>query len=231
MQSILQAHLDELTRAYQYEVAKQAWHMKSSPNVSNTTIPPMDFMSSTLGSDLGATLLSEEDEEEDERYAVVSKNLCGFEYTPGHSADNLECSGKSSQQCHSDSSGTADHGAQGTHSLGHKRAPMTGLKPQADKVGTLPRRRDTNTDAHTPVMKSLHSVGSRMHSSWAAAASDPSEECMVTVSTLERQHMASWSGTSTSNRATLSRGSHKRPGTDPSHNGHPPTNSTEKREH
>lgn len=25
MQSILQAHLDELTRAYQYEVAKQAW--------------------------------------------------------------------------------------------------------------------------------------------------------------------------------------------------------------
>lgn len=25
MQSILQVHLDELTRAYQYEVAKQAW--------------------------------------------------------------------------------------------------------------------------------------------------------------------------------------------------------------
>lgn len=65
--------------------------MKSSPSVSNT---PVDFMSSTLGSDLGATLLSEEDEEEeDERYAVVSKNLCGFEYTPGHSVDNLEGSG------------------------------------------------------------------------------------------------------------------------------------------
>lgn len=86
--------------------------------------------------------------------------------------------------------------------------------------------------AHTPALKSLHSVGPRMNSSWAAAASDPSEECMVTVSTLERQHMASWSGTaSTSNRATLSRGSHKRPGTDPSLNGHKPTNSTEKREH
>lgn len=94
-----------------------------------------------------------------------------------------------------------------------------------------PHLLSTHPTAHTPVMKSLHSVGSRMHSSWAAAASDPSEECMVTVSTLERQHMASWSGTSTSNRATLSRGSHKRPGTDPSHNGHPPTNSTEKREH
>uniref|UniRef100_A0A7N8YCH8 Roundabout homolog 2-like n=1 Tax=Mastacembelus armatus TaxID=205130 RepID=A0A7N8YCH8_9TELE len=96
MQSILQAHLDELTRAYQYEVAKQA-----CPNMSNTTTaPPMDFMSSTLGSDLGATLLSEEeeDEEEDERYAVVSKNLGGFEYTPGHSMDNLEGSGMFDEQ-------------------------------------------------------------------------------------------------------------------------------------
>ncbi|XP_041864948.1 roundabout homolog 2-like isoform X2 [Melanotaenia boesemani] len=228
MQSILQAHLDELTRAYQYEVAKQAWHMKSSPNVSNAT---MDFMSTTLGSDLGATLLSEEDdEEEDERYAVVSKNLCGFEYTPGHSVDN-KGSGKTSQQCHSDSFDTSDHGAQGTHSLGHKRAPLAGHKPQTGKVGTLPRPRDTNTDAHTPAMKSLHGISSHMHSSWAAAASDPSEECMVTVSTLERQHMASWSGTTSSGMATLSRGSHKRPGTDLSHNGHPSTNGTENREH
>lgn len=70
-------------------------HLKSSPNVTNTPIPPVDFMSSTLGSDLGATLLSEEDEEEEERYAVVSKNLSGFEYTPSHSVDNLEGSGKS----------------------------------------------------------------------------------------------------------------------------------------
>ncbi|XP_035767334.1 roundabout homolog 2-like [Neolamprologus brichardi] len=231
MQSILQAHLDELTRAYQYEVAKQAWHMKTSPNVSNS---PIDFMSSTLGSDLGTTLLSEdeeEEEEEDERYAVVSKNLCGFEYTPGHSMDNLEGSGKVSEQCLSDSFGTADHGTQGSHSLGHKRAPLTANKPQTDKVGTLPRRRDTNTDAHTPAMKSLHGMGSHMHSSWAAAPSDPSEECMVSVSTLERQHMASWSGTTSSSRATLSRGSNKRAGIEPSHNGHPSTNGTEKREH
>lgn len=70
-------------------------HLKSSPNVTNAPIPPVDFMSSTLGPDLGATLLSEEDEEEEERYAVVSKNLSGFEYTPSHSVDNLEGSGKS----------------------------------------------------------------------------------------------------------------------------------------
>uniref|UniRef100_H3C1P5 Roundabout guidance receptor 2 n=1 Tax=Tetraodon nigroviridis TaxID=99883 RepID=H3C1P5_TETNG len=150
MQSILQAHLDELTRAYQYEVAKQAWHLKSSPNVANTPIPPVEFMSSTLGSDLSATLLSEEDEEEEEeRYAVVSKNLSGFEYTPSHSTDNLEGSCKSSNsshQCRSDGSITADYGAQSTQSLGHKGAPFTDLKPQTNKVGTLPRRRDTSAD-------------------------------------------------------------------------------------
>ncbi|XP_032432671.1 LOW QUALITY PROTEIN: roundabout homolog 2-like [Xiphophorus hellerii] len=232
MQSILQAHLDELTRAYQYEVAKQAWHMKSSANVSNT---PMDFMSSTLGSDLGATLLSEDDEEEeeeeDERYAVVSKNLCGFEYTPGHTVDSFEGTGKSTLHSHTDSFGSSDHSAHGTHSLGHKGAPLTGHKPQTDKVGTLPRRRDTNTDSHAPATKSMHSMGSHMQSPWAAAAPHPSEECMVTVSTLERQHMASWSGTTSSGRATLGRGSHKRPSTELSHNGHPSTNGTEKREH
>lgn len=64
--------------------------------MANTSMPPVDFLSSTLGSDLGATLLSEEEEEEEEeRYAVVSKNLSGFEYTPSHSIDNLDGSGKS----------------------------------------------------------------------------------------------------------------------------------------
>ncbi|XP_028322376.1 roundabout homolog 2-like isoform X2 [Gouania willdenowi] len=228
MQSILQAHLDELTRAYQYEVAKQAWHMKSSSNVSNS---PMDFMSTALSSDLGTTLISEDEEEEDveeERYAIVSKNLCGFEYTPGHSMDNLDGSGKASQQCHN--FGTADQGPPGTHSLGHKRAPLTAHKPQSEKVGTLPRRGDVNADSHAPAMKSLHGIGPHIQSSWAAVAPDPSEECMVTVSTLEQQHMVPWSGTSSSGRATLGRGSHRRAGTD-HHNRHPSTNGTEKKEH
>ncbi|XP_056140183.1 roundabout homolog 2-like [Lampris incognitus] len=249
MQSILQAHLDELTRAYQYEVAKQAWHKKGSPNLSNSSKPPMDFMTSSLGSDLGATLLSEEEEEDEERYAVVSKNLCGYEYTPGHSMEVQEGSGKSDmwligldrhyftsfnsgktftqqQRHHPGSSGSADSSVLGTQSLGHKRAPQIGLKPRTGTVGTLPRRRDTDKDA---ALKSLSSVDSCMHSSWAATTSDPSEECMVSVSTLERQHMASWSGTA-SNRATLRRGTHQRPGTDLSHTMTQPTNNIEKRE-
>lgn len=55
--------------------------------------------------------------------------------------------GKTSQQCQSDISGPVDHGVKCTHSLGHKRAPLTGHNPQSDKVGTLPRRRDTDPDS------------------------------------------------------------------------------------
>lgn len=63
--------------------------------------------------------------------------------------------GKSSQQCPSDSSGTVDHGGQGTQSLGHKRAPLTGIKPQTEKIGTLPRRRDADAEGE-PVRRSSH---------------------------------------------------------------------------
>lgn len=82
--------------------------------------------------------------------------------------------------------------------------------------------------AYTPPVNSLDS---KIHSPWAAAASEPSKECMVTVSTLERQHMASWSDTAASNRASLSRGSYKRPDTDPSHTAHSPSNRREKRDY
>ena len=77
-------------------------HMKGSPSLTKSRIGPRDYMSSTLGSDLGTTLLSEEDEEDDEedeeeedRYAAVSKALCGFDYTPAHSMEGLESTGTS----------------------------------------------------------------------------------------------------------------------------------------
>ena len=37
----------------------------------------------------------EEDEEEEDRYAAVSKALCGFDYTPAHSMEGLESTGTS----------------------------------------------------------------------------------------------------------------------------------------
>ncbi|XP_041741953.1 roundabout homolog 2 isoform X4 [Coregonus clupeaformis] len=224
MQSMLQAHLDELTRAYQYQVAKQTWHMNGSQHPPKAPVPPMGYVSSTLGSDLGTNIPCEE-EEEDEAYGV-SHQLCGFDYTAGCSMDNLEGSGKGySQRGRPGSSGSTESSALGTQSLGHQRATHTGRKPRAETVGTLPRRRDSPTEVASPAPEPVHSVGARLHGSWAAGGSDPPEECMV--STLERQHMASWSGRS-SNMGTLGRARHRAvAGTDHPHNGHPPPNSIE----
>uniref|UniRef100_A0A6Q2Y7V9 Roundabout, axon guidance receptor, homolog 2 (Drosophila) n=1 Tax=Esox lucius TaxID=8010 RepID=A0A6Q2Y7V9_ESOLU len=100
MQSMLQAHLDELTRAYQYEVAKQTWHMKGSPLPPKAPMAPMTYVSSTLGSDQC------EEEEEDEGYGV-SHQLCGFDYSAGRSIDNLE--GSSETRAHTHTHPHTDH--------------------------------------------------------------------------------------------------------------------------
>ncbi|XP_062311730.1 roundabout homolog 2-like [Osmerus eperlanus] len=221
MQSMLQAHLDELTRAYQYEVAKQAWHMKGSPRLAKAPGPALGFMSATLGSELGTALQSEEEEEEDEGYGM-SRKLSGFEYTPGRSVDHLDGSGNGfSQRGRPGSSGSVEGGALGSHSLGHQRGPPTGKKGRAETVGTLPRRRDTSSEGPPLAQDPLHSVGARLHGQWAPGASGPPEECMV--STLERQHLAPWTAPS---RGTLGRGGHHRPEHRP--NGLPPASGTDK---
>lgn len=83
---------------------------------------------------------------------------------------NLLFIGKSSHQCRSDGSITADYGAQSTQSLGHKGAPLTGLKPQTNKVGTLPRRRDTSADGKGFFFFSiLAQCSTKLHPTWAAS--------------------------------------------------------------
>ncbi|KAL0994173.1 hypothetical protein UPYG_G00118740 [Umbra pygmaea] len=218
MQSMLQAHLDELTRAYQYEVAKQTWHMKGSPIPAKAPIAPMAYISSTLGSDIGTNIQCEEEEEEDEGYGV-SGRLCGFDYAAGCSADNQDGAGYS-QRARPGSSGSVESSVLSTQSLGHQRATQSGRKARAETVGTLPRRRDSPADVVSPAPEPIHSVGARLHGSWAVGGSDPPEECMI--STLERQHMASWSGPP-SNMGTLGRARH-RAGTDHPGNGHQPPN-------
>ena len=73
-------------------------HMKGSPHPPKAPVPPMGYVSSTLGSDLGTNLQCEE-EEEDEGYGV-SRQLCGFDYTAGLSMDNLEGSGETHMHAH-----------------------------------------------------------------------------------------------------------------------------------
>ncbi|XP_053163007.1 roundabout homolog 2 isoform X9 [Hemicordylus capensis] len=93
MQPMLQAHLDELTRAYQFDIAKQTWHIQSNTQPPQTPIPPLGYVSGTLISDLETNIPEDEDEDDIEEEAVeITRPLRGLEHTPGSSMDNLESS-------------------------------------------------------------------------------------------------------------------------------------------
>ncbi|XP_077421337.1 roundabout homolog 2 isoform X13 [Vanacampus margaritifer] len=95
MQPMLQAHLDELTRAYQMDVAKQTWHMQVGPLPPQAPAPPVGYVSSTMVSDLETDLPDDEEEEEDdeeEDEGYVARHPRGIEHTPGSSMDNLDSS-------------------------------------------------------------------------------------------------------------------------------------------
>ncbi|XP_066455232.1 roundabout homolog 2 isoform X10 [Eleutherodactylus coqui] len=89
MQPMLQAHLDELTRAYQFDITKQAWHLQSNNQPPLAPIPPMGYVSGAFISDLENNLPDPcEEDHEDE----MSRPLRGLEHTPGSSMDNLDSS-------------------------------------------------------------------------------------------------------------------------------------------
>uniref|UniRef100_A0A674PMJ8 Roundabout, axon guidance receptor, homolog 2 (Drosophila) n=1 Tax=Takifugu rubripes TaxID=31033 RepID=A0A674PMJ8_TAKRU len=92
MQPMLQAHLDELTKAYQMDIGKQT-HMQVGSLPPQPPAPPVGYVSSTMVSDLETDLPDEEeedDEEEDEGYGA--RHPRGLEHTPGSSMDNLDSS-------------------------------------------------------------------------------------------------------------------------------------------
>ncbi|TRY72931.1 hypothetical protein DNTS_001127, partial [Danionella cerebrum] len=91
IQPMLQAHLDELTRAYQLDMVKQTWHMQGGPYPPQAPAPPVGYISSTLVSDMETDLPDEDDDEEDEGYEM-SPQIRGTEHTPGSSMDNLDSS-------------------------------------------------------------------------------------------------------------------------------------------
>uniref|UniRef100_A0A672FH44 Roundabout, axon guidance receptor, homolog 2 (Drosophila) n=1 Tax=Salarias fasciatus TaxID=181472 RepID=A0A672FH44_SALFA len=153
MQPMLQAHLDELTRAYQLDMAKQTWHMQGGSLPPQAPAPPVGYVSSTMVSDLETDLPDddeeEEDEEEDEGYGA--RHPRGIEHTPGSSMDNLDSSltGKGlSHRPRPSSPFSTDGSTVGTHSLGHQRAARPARKPRSQ--GTTPHRRDAGADDLPP---------------------------------------------------------------------------------
>ncbi|XP_054021740.1 roundabout homolog 2 isoform X9 [Dryobates pubescens] len=94
MQPMLQAHLDELTRAYQFDIAKQTWHIQSNTQPPQAPVPPLGYVSGNLISDLETDVPDDEDDEDDieEETVEISRPLRGLEHTPGSSMDNLDSS-------------------------------------------------------------------------------------------------------------------------------------------
>uniref|UniRef100_A0AAQ4S5Q2 Si:ch1073-83m3.1 n=1 Tax=Gasterosteus aculeatus aculeatus TaxID=481459 RepID=A0AAQ4S5Q2_GASAC len=85
MQPMLQAHLDELTRA----------HMQVGSLPPLAPAPPVGYVSSTMVSDLETDLPDEEEEEEEEEEedeGYGARHPRGIEHTPGSSMDNLDSS-------------------------------------------------------------------------------------------------------------------------------------------
>ncbi|XP_036821014.1 roundabout homolog 2 isoform X6 [Oncorhynchus mykiss] len=154
LQPMLQAHLDEITRAYQLDMAKQTWLMQGGslpPLPPQAPAPPVGYVSSTLVSDLETDIHDEDEEEEEDDSYEMSRPLYGIEQTPGSSMDNLDSSvtGKGlSHRARPSSPFSTDGSMVGTHSLGHQRAARPTRKPRGQ--GTAPHKRDASADDLPP---------------------------------------------------------------------------------
>ncbi|XP_072369170.1 roundabout homolog 2 isoform X3 [Scyliorhinus torazame] len=92
MQPMLQAHLDEISRAYHFDISRQAWQMQGSSLPPQAPALPLGYISGTLISDIETDLPDEEEEEEDEDALEMARPLRGIAHTPGSSLDNLDSS-------------------------------------------------------------------------------------------------------------------------------------------
>ncbi|XP_057206389.1 roundabout homolog 2 isoform X8 [Triplophysa rosa] len=183
-QPMLQAHLDELTRAYQLDMTKQTWHMQGGPYPPQAPAPPVGYVSSTLVSDIETDLPDEDDEDEDEGYEM-SPPIRGMEHTPGSSMDNLDSSVTDKGLHHRprpSSPFSTDGSTVGTHSLGHQRAARPTRKHKGP--GTAPHRRDASADDLPPPPEPPPCQSARIQG--ARNMSNPSDR---NASSLERQPM------------------------------------------
>ncbi|XP_042312909.1 roundabout homolog 2 isoform X7 [Sceloporus undulatus] len=155
MQPMLQAHLDELTRAYQFDIAKQAWHSQSNSQPPQTPVPPLGYVSGTLISDLETDIPEDEEEDDIEEEAIeITRPLRGLEHTPGSSMDNLDSSvtGKpySSQRPRPTSPFSTDSNTSAAQNQSQRPRPTKKHKGGRVEQPPLPHRREGMTDDLPP---------------------------------------------------------------------------------
>ncbi|XP_071665912.1 roundabout homolog 2 isoform X14 [Patagioenas fasciata] len=153
MQPMLQAHLDELTRAYQFDIAKQTWHIQSNTQPPQAPVPPLGYVSGNLISDLETDVPDDDDEEDDieEETVEISRPLRGLEHTPGSSMDNLDSSvtGKaypSSQRPRPTSPFSTDSNTSAAVNQSQRPRPTKKHKGGRLDQPPLPHRREGITD-------------------------------------------------------------------------------------
>uniref|UniRef100_A0A8C3KHT3 Roundabout guidance receptor 2 n=1 Tax=Calidris pygmaea TaxID=425635 RepID=A0A8C3KHT3_9CHAR len=153
MQPMLQAHLDELTRAYQFDIAKQTWHIQSNTQPPQAPVPPLGYVSGNLISDLETDVPDDDDDEDDieEETVEISRPLRGLEHTPGSSMDNLDSSvtGKaypSSQRPRPSSPFSTDSNTSAAVNQSQRPRPTKKHKGGRLDQPPLPHRREGITD-------------------------------------------------------------------------------------
>ncbi|XP_037233783.1 roundabout homolog 2 isoform X10 [Falco biarmicus] len=153
MQPMLQAHLDELTRAYQFDIAKQTWHIQTNTQPPQAPVPPLGYVSGNLISDLETDVPDDDDDEDDieEETVEISRPLRGLEHTPGSSMDNLDSSvtGKaypSSQRPRPSSPFSTDSNTSAAVNQSQRPRPTKKHKGGRLDQPSLPHRREGITD-------------------------------------------------------------------------------------
>ncbi|XP_014436006.2 roundabout homolog 2 isoform X15 [Pelodiscus sinensis] len=177
MQPMLQAHLDELTRAYQFDIAKQTWHIQSNSQPPLAPVPPLGYVAGTLISDLETDIPDDDEEDIEEEAIEITRPLRGLEHTPGSSMDNLDSSvtGKaypSSQRPRPSSPFSTDSNT--SAALNQSQRPRPTKKHKAGRLDQppLPHRREGMTDEESLVPYSKPSFPSPGgHSSSGTASS------------------------------------------------------------
>ncbi|XP_070108361.1 roundabout homolog 2 isoform X18 [Equus przewalskii] len=203
MQPMLQAHLDELTRAYQFDIAKQTWHIQSNNQPPQPPVPPLGYMSGALISDL-ETDVPDDDADDEEEALEIPRPLRALEQTPGSSMDNLDSSvtGKaftSSQRPRPTSPFSTDSNTSAALSQSQRPRPTKKQNGRRmDQQPALPHRREGMTDDLPPPPDPPPGQGLRQQIGPSQHAGNVENSTERKGSSLERQQASNLEDTKSS---------------------------------
>ncbi|XP_034370786.1 roundabout homolog 2 isoform X11 [Arvicanthis niloticus] len=203
MQPMLQAHLDELTRAYQFDIAKQTWHIQSNTPPPQPPVPPLGYVSGALISDL-ETDVADEDADDEEEPLEIPRPLRALDQTPGSSMDNLDSSvtGKaftSSQRQRPTSPFSTESNTSAAQNQSQRPRPTKKHKGgRMDPQPVLPHRREGMPDDLPPPPDPPPGQGLRQQIGLSQHSGNVENSTERKGSSLERQQAANLEDTKSS---------------------------------